>query len=109
MPPMTGPKAGPIKVPDRNQPMAVARSVGRYMSPMTAAPTIRKAVPSKAVSMRKMKKEARLGERAVPREKTPKRQAQEMETWELVRYLTGAGADVAQLRDGRVPDCSRAA
>lgn len=48
---------------------------------------MRKAVPSKAVSMRKRKKEARFGERAVPREKTPKRQAQEMETWERVRHF----------------------
>lgn len=28
MPPMKGPNAGPIRVPDRNHPMAVARSVG---------------------------------------------------------------------------------
>lgn len=73
-----------MRVPDKNHPMAVARSVGRYMSPMTAAPTIRKAVPSKAVSMRKIKKDARLGERAVPREKQPNRKAQEMETWEVL-------------------------
>lgn len=81
IPPMKGPNAGPMRVPDKNHPMAVARSVGRYMSPMTAAPTIRNAVPSKAVSMRKMKKDARFGERAVPREKQPKRKAQEMDTW----------------------------
>jgi len=29
MPPMNGPSAGPMSVPDRNQPRAVARSVGR--------------------------------------------------------------------------------
>jgi hypothetical protein len=28
MPPMKGPSAGPMSVPDRNQPSAVARSVG---------------------------------------------------------------------------------
>lgn len=95
IPPMNGPNAGPIKVPDKNQPMAVARSVGRYMSPMTAAPTIKNAVPSKAVSMRKMKKEARFGERAVPREKQPKRKAQEMDTWralESCHLIDGADA-----------------
>ncbi len=32
MPPMKGPKAGPINVPERNHPIAVARSVGRYIS-----------------------------------------------------------------------------
>lgn len=29
IPPMKGPNAGPIKVPERNHPIAVARSVGR--------------------------------------------------------------------------------
>lgn len=50
------------------------------MSLMQAAPTIRKEVPSKAVRMRKMKKAARLGERAVPREQTAKRKAVDMQT-----------------------------
>lgn len=53
--PMKGPNAGPISVPDRNQPIAVPRSVGLYISPIQAEPMVRKAVPSKAVSMRKIK------------------------------------------------------
>jgi len=72
---MRGPRAGPIKVPERNQPIAVARSTGRYMSPMTEAPTMRKLVPSKADRQRKMKNAARLGDRAVPRLQQKKRNA----------------------------------
>jgi hypothetical protein len=68
IPPMNGPNAGPIKVPERNHPMAVARSVGRYMSPIQLAPMVKKDVPSKAVKMRKMKYAARFGESPVPRE-----------------------------------------
>lgn len=86
-PPMKGPNAGPTKVPDKYQPMAVARCVGGYKSPMTAAPTVRNAVPSKAVSMRKMKKEARFGDKAVPRENKPNRKPHEMETCKLVRTV----------------------
>ena len=52
IPPITGPSAGPINVPDRNQPITVARSVGLYMSPMQEAPMVKKEVPSNAVSMR---------------------------------------------------------
>jgi hypothetical protein len=55
IPPRNGPKAGPIRVPERNQPMAVARSVGLYMSPIQDAPMVRKEVPSKAVRIRNMK------------------------------------------------------
>ena len=58
----------PISVPLRNQPIAVARSVGLYISPIHEAPTIRKAVPWNAVRMRKTKKEARFGLAAVPME-----------------------------------------
>jgi hypothetical protein len=42
---------------------------------MHAAPRVRKAVPSKAVRIRKMKYEARFGESAVPREQQQKRKA----------------------------------
>lgn len=45
MPPMNGPMAGPISVPLMNQLKAVPRSVGRYISPIQAEPTIRKEVP----------------------------------------------------------------
>jgi len=55
IPPRNGPSAGPIRVPERNQPMAVARSVGLYMSPIQDAPMVRKEVPSKAVRIRNMK------------------------------------------------------
>jgi hypothetical protein len=49
------------------------------MSPMQEAPTIRKAVPSKAVRMRKTKKAARLGASAVPIEQQVKRKPQKMQ------------------------------
>jgi len=49
---------------------------------MQEAPTIRKLVPSKAVKMRKMKKEARLGDKAVPIEQAKKRIAVIMQIWE---------------------------
>jgi hypothetical protein len=48
--------------------MAVARSVGLYISPIHEAPTMRKAVPWKAVRIRKTKKAAKLGLAAVPME-----------------------------------------
>jgi formiminotetrahydrofolate cyclodeaminase len=54
------------------------------MSPITAAPMIRKDVPSKAVRMRKMKKAGRFGARAVPMEQQVKRKAVMMETWFLL-------------------------
>lgn len=86
-PPKIGPNAGPINVPERNQPMAVPRSVGRYMSlnrlvyrvlsqaaarlllayPIDAAPRRINAVPSNAEHARKTKKAARLGDNAVAR------------------------------------------
>lgn len=85
MPPMKGPNAGPIRVPLRNQPIAVARSVGLYMSlrkvstyayqergtwtvthARQAEPTRMNAVPSNAVRIRKTKKAARFGASAVP-------------------------------------------
>lgn len=72
MPPMNGPRAGPISVPERNHPMAVPRSVGRYMSPMQAAPIVRNEVPWTAVRIRKMKKAGRLGASAVPIEQAVK-------------------------------------
>lgn len=65
---LKGPNAGPIRVPERNQPMAVALSVGRYISPIHEAPIVRKEVPSKAVRIRKMKYDTKFGESAVPRE-----------------------------------------
>jgi len=55
MPPIKGPNAGPTRVPEKNHPSAVPLSVGVYMSPRHAVPTIRKEVPWKAVRMRKMK------------------------------------------------------
>lgn len=97
MPPMNGPNAGPMSVPDMNHPIAVPRSVGRYMSlflvsmltslpavsvlvyakngysvvmlayPRQAAPMRMKEVPSKAEMARKTKKAARFGANAVPR------------------------------------------
>ena len=54
IPPIKGPSAGPINVPDKNQPIAVARSVGLYMSPIQDAPMVKKDVPSNAVRMRNM-------------------------------------------------------
>ena len=75
IPPMKGPRAGPIKVPERNQPSAVARSVGLYISPMTAEPMTRKAVPWNAVKILKTKNEAKLGAKAVPMENAVKRVA----------------------------------
>jgi len=86
IPPIRGPRAGPMRVPERNQPVAVPRSTGRYISlwcirivsrhtsreqeqytyEMTAEPTRINDVPSMAVRMRKMKKAAKLGARAVP-------------------------------------------
>lgn len=65
---LKGPKAGPMRVPDRNQPIAVALSVGRYMSPMHEAPIVRNEVPSKAVRIRKIKYDTKFGESAVPSE-----------------------------------------
>jgi hypothetical protein len=55
--------------------MAVARSVGLYISPIQDAPIVRKDVPSNAVRIRNMKKAARLGDRAVPREQPKNRKA----------------------------------
>lgn len=83
-PPRNGPNAGPIRVPERNQPIAVPRSVGRYISlsavstwqeanrtrspyPIDAAPNRINAVPSNADSARKTKKEAKFGANAVAR------------------------------------------
>jgi hypothetical protein len=69
----------PISVPLKNQPIAVARSVGLYISPIHDAPTIRKDVPSRAVRMRKTKKAARFGLRAVPSEQAKKRTELQMQ------------------------------
>jgi hypothetical protein len=87
IPPMKGPNAGPINVPDRNHPIAVPRSTGLYMSlravsdekresvqrragqtyPIHADPTKIKDVPTKAENARNTKKEPRSGARAVAR------------------------------------------
>jgi hypothetical protein len=66
---------GPIKVPDKNHPMAVARSVGLYISPIQDAPMLRKEVPSNAVRIRKTKYEVKLGDKAVPREQPRNKRA----------------------------------
>jgi hypothetical protein len=55
------------------------------MSPRQAAPTMRKAVPWKAVRMRKTKKETRFGARAVPILKAKKRTADMRHTYSCVR------------------------
>lgn len=65
-------------------PRAVPRSVGLYMSPMTLDPMIRKAVPWKAVKIRKMKNEARLGASAVPTEKAQNRTALAADIYSLL-------------------------
>ena len=52
--PRNGPKAGPIRVPERNHPSAVARARGSYTSPMAELPTTRNEVPWKAVRTRKI-------------------------------------------------------
>lgn len=51
----------------------MAEFTGLKTSPMQLEPIIRKEVPWKAVKMRKMKKDARLGARAEPIEKARKR------------------------------------
>lgn len=81
IPPMNGPTAGPMSVPDRNQPIAVARSVGLYMSPIQDAPMVKKDVPSKAVRTRNTKKAERLGDRAVPIEQPRNRKAVVRHIW----------------------------
>lgn len=48
---------------------------GLYISPKQLAPTMRNDVPWNAVKMRKMKKAARLGLSAVPKEHPKKRTA----------------------------------
>lgn len=42
---MNGPKAGPIRVPDKNHPNAVARARGSYTSPNAELPTTKNDVP----------------------------------------------------------------
>lgn len=66
---------GAIKVPRRNQPRTFPRSVCVYMSAMQAGPMTWKAIPKRAESVRKAKKAARFGERAVPIEQPRKRNA----------------------------------
>lgn len=77
---------GPMRVPERNQPRAVARVVGWYRSPMTAGPVTRKDVPAKAVRMRKTKKAGMLGLRAVPMEQAKKTVAETMQVCEHVSH-----------------------
>jgi len=50
---------------------------------------MRKEVPSKAVRMRKTKKAARFGARAVPREQRVKRKAVEMQIWMVLERFLG--------------------
>lgn len=76
-----------ISVPERNHPIAVPRSVGRYMSPIHDDPMVRKAVPSKAVRMRKIKYATRFGERAVPSEQAVKRKAVTRHIYTLFRSV----------------------
>lgn len=54
---------------------------GRKISPIQAAPTIKKAVPWKAVKMRKTKKDARFGASAVPTEKPKNITEAQIEVW----------------------------
>ena len=72
-PPKQGAIPHPMSVPAKNHPIAVPRSDWRYISLMQELPTVRRAVPSKAVRRRKMKNEARLGDKAVPIEQPKKR------------------------------------
>jgi len=54
----------------------VARSVGRYTSPRQLEPTTKNAVPKKPVRLLNIKKAARVGASAVPREKAVNRVAE---------------------------------
>jgi hypothetical protein len=77
IPPMNGPKAGPTSAPLRNQPKAVPRSIGEYMSPRHELPMIKNDVPWKAVRIRNTKKAGRFGARAVPMLKAKNKAAEE--------------------------------
>jgi hypothetical protein len=57
-----------------------AQLTGLYISPMTALPMIRNAVPWKAVKIRNTKKDAKFGAKAVPMLKAVKRVALATET-----------------------------
>lgn len=59
--------------------MVPVKRTGRYMSPMQLVPIIRNEVPWNAVKALKMKKAARFGLRAVPRENPRNRRALEKE------------------------------
>lgn len=73
--PKKGPIAGPVRLPDRIHPRAVARPRGSKMSPMAELPTTRKGVPWKAVRTRNTKYAGRFGDNAVAILKAKKRKA----------------------------------
>lgn len=63
------------------------------MSPMTLDPITRNAVPWNAVKIRKTKKDARLGAKAVPMEKPKKSTALVTETWKC--EVSEAATDIS--------------